>query len=227
VVKVTITNGSTSTTAIQSANINLPPQLNLVSGSGLPSDNVTTATQQVQVRGVKIQPGKTFVATFQVNTACGGTFTWPVQQAYSEDNAGGTSFGPPSSSTGLTTSLNTGCYLGFVAQPTDTEIGGKIADAGASQGGPITVGLFTSAGARMSACPVGFTSSCNAIVGETGTNNPPDGILANGADSLTQPLTGSPLIATFSHLAITGAATPEQFRLTATGDGSFAPTMNS
>src|SRR3954466_1796872 len=72
VVKVTVTNDSTSTTAIQSANINLPLQLNLVSGSGLPSANVTTSSQQVRIRGVKIQPGRTFVATFQVNTACGG-----------------------------------------------------------------------------------------------------------------------------------------------------------
>jgi hypothetical protein len=224
VVKVTITNDSTSTTAIQSANINLPPQLNLVSGSGSPSPNVTTATQQVQVRGVKIQPGKTFVATFQVNTACGGTFTWPAQEAYSDDNAGGTPFGAPGSSTGLTTTLNPGCYLAFIAQPTDTAVGQKIADKGASNGGPITVGLFKSSdNSRMTSCPTGFTSSCNVIVGKT----PTDGNLSNGVDSKTQPLSGSPLLATFSNLSISDATTPEQFRLTATGDGSFAPIVNS
>jgi hypothetical protein len=225
VVRVTVANDSASSTAIQSASINLPDQLNLVSGSGS-SANVTTGTQQVTIHGVKIQPGKSFSATFQVNTACGGDFPWPAQAAYSGDNGSGTPFGPPSSSTGLTTHLNTRCYLAFIAQPTDTELGGKIAAGGASQGGPITVGLFKD-GSRMSSCPVGFTSNCKAIVGQVGSNNPPDGTLANGSGSLTQPLTGSPLLATFSDLAITGAATPEQFRLTATGGGSFAPTVNS
>jgi len=225
VVNVTVANDSTSTTAIQSANINLPAQLNLVSGSGSPAANVTaTVSQQVQIRGVRIQPGRTFTATFRVNTACGGTtFGWPGQHAYSGDNASGTTFDPPTG-TGLMTSLNPGCYLKFIAQPTDTADGAKIADHGASNGGPITVGLFKSSdNSRMSACPTGFTGSCNAIVGRT----PADGTFANGADSLTQPLSGSPLLATFSNLSITGANTPEQFRLTATGDGSFAPTVNS
>lgn len=223
-VKVTLSNDSSSTTFIQSANINLPAQLNVVAGSGSPSANVTTSGQQVRLRGIKVQPGKTFVATFQVNTACGGTPVWPAAQAYSGDNQTGTAFTyQAASSTGVTTTINTGCYLGFVAQPTDTADAATIADAGASQGGPVTVGLFTSGGTRMSSCPVGFTGSCNAIVGDT----PADGTLANGADSLTQPLTGSPLVATFSNLSVTGATTPEQFRLTATGDGSFAPTVTS
>jgi hypothetical protein len=75
----------------------------------------------------------------------------------------------------------------------------------------------------MSSCPVGFTSACSVIIDRT----PADGTLSNGADSKTQPLSGSPLIATFSNLSINVANTPEQFRLTATGDGTFAPTVNS
>lgn len=222
-VKVTVQNDSTSTTAIQSANINLPAQLNVVQGSGLPVSNVTTSGQQVRIRGIKVQPGKTFVATFQVNTACGGQFSWPAQEASSDDNLSGQAF-TLASSTGLTTSLNTGCYLGFVGQPTDTTNGhAPISDGGASQGGPVTVGLFNTDGTRRSSCPVGFTTTCNAILDRT----PADGTLSNGAGSLTQPLSGNPLTATFSSLSITIANTPEQFRLTATGDGSFAPTVNS
>lgn len=224
-VKVTVANDSTSTTAIQSANINLPDQLNLVSGSGSPSANVTTGTQQVQIRGVKIQPGKSFVATFRVNTACGGQFGWPAPQAYSGDSESGTQFGPPSSSTGLTTRLNTGCYLAFIGQPTDTQNNvAPISDAGASQGGPVTVGLYRSSdNSRMSSCPTGFTTTCNVVIDRTPTDAP----LSNGADSKTQPLSGSPLLATFSNLSINVVNPPEQFRLTATGTGGFAPTVNS
>lgn len=225
VVNVTVANDSTSTDAIQSANINLPDQLNLVAGSGSPSANVTTGAQQVQIHGVRIQPGRSFVATFQVNTACGGQFTWPAQQAYTGDNATGTPFGAPSSSTGLTTSLNTGCYLAFIGQPTDTQNNvAPISDSGAGNGGPVTVGLYRSSdNSRMSSCPTGFTTTCNVVIDRT----PADGTLSNGVDSKTQPLSGSPLLATFSHLSINIASTPEQFRLTATGTGGFAPTVNS
>ncbi|MGN6797979.1 MAG: hypothetical protein ACTHKS_07500, partial [Gaiellaceae bacterium] len=227
-VKVTLTNTGSSSTFLQSANINLPTQLNVVQGSGSPSANVSTSNQQVQVRGIKVQAGKTFVATFQVNTACGGTFAWPAAQAWSGDNQTGNplDYQSGTTSTGVTTALNTGCYLGFVSQPTDTADGAKIADHGASQGGPVTVGLFTSGGTPMTSCPTGFTTTCNAIVGKT-PNGVNDGALANGTDSLTQPLTGNPLVATFSNLSVTGANTPEQFRLTAVGDGSFAPMVNS
>jgi hypothetical protein len=222
-VTVTLSNDRSSTTFIQSANVNLPAQLNLVAGSGSPSANVSTSGQQLRIRGIKIQPGKTFVATFRINTACGGQFAWPAGEAWSGDNQTGTVFSQSGVSTGVSTTLNTGCYLGFVDQPTDTAIGQTIGSQGASAGGPVTVGLFDSTGQRMSSCPVGFTSSCNAIVGRT----PTDGTFGNDPDSLTQPLTGTPLVASFSNLKIGITTQSEQFRLTATGDGSFAPIVNS
>lgn len=222
-VSVYVENDSTSTTAIQSANVNLPNQLRVVNGTGSPSPAVSTSGQTVQVRGVKIQPGKSFKATFNVNVACGGQFDWPTQQAASGDNLAGASFTyQPTSSTGVSTTITTACHLGFATQPTDTQIGSTIADGGASQGGPVKVGLFSGATGTtpMTSCPVGYTT-CTVTV----TQTPADGTLSNGS---SQPLVGTgERTATFSALSITGATTPEQFRLNAAADGDFAPTATS
>ena len=224
--KLSVENDGTSTTSIGSANINVPTQLLVVSGSGAPSSNVTTSGQQIRIRGVKIQPGKSFVATINVNVACGGQFSWPAQQAASGDNLAGTSFAyQPDSSTGVSTSITTACHLAFVTQPTDTTTGAKIADSGASTGGPIKVGLFngaTGTASPMTSCPVGYLT-CSVDINRV----LPDGTFTNGADALMQPLTGSPFVATFSNLSIAIANTPEQFRLTAATHDTFAPLVNS
>jgi hypothetical protein len=225
---VSVENDGTSTTAIQSANINLPSQLIGVATSGSPSDNVTVSAsnlQVVQIRGVKIQPGKSFVATFQVDVACGGQFSWDASEAASGDNLTGTPFGyqtSPSStgvSTSITTNATTGCHLGFAAQPTDTKTGSKIWDAGASQGGPIKVGLFLGTSTTpMTSCPVGY-STCGVNI------DSPAGL----SGTTTQPLSSS-LVASFPDLSLTIPAdhVADQFNLEAIGDpGPFAPPVTS
>jgi hypothetical protein len=231
-VNVSVENDSSSTSAIQSAQVTFPNQLRVVSGS--PASNVTVSGQQVVIHGIRVQPGRSFTATFQVNTACGGQFAWSSapadQKAASEDNLGGTPFNYQSgSSTGVTTSLTTtatvGCHLAFVAQPTDTKPGFTITDAGASQPGAVKVGLFVGTTTTpMTTCPVGY-ASCTVTVGQM----PVDGsTLSNSPGSLTQALVGTgERVATYSNLSITGASTPKQFRLKASADGDFAPFVTS
>jgi hypothetical protein len=230
-VKVSVENDSSSTTAIQSAQVTFPKQLRIVSAT--PAANVTVTGQQVLIHGIRVQPGRFFTATFQVNTACGGQFDWSSavadQKAASDDNLSGTPFSyQPLSSTGVTTSLTTnattGCHLGFVTQPTDTQIGSTITDAGASQPGSVKVGLFLGTTTTpMTACPVGYTT-CSVTVAQM----PGDGTLTNNPSGLSQALVGTgERVATYSNLSLTGVSTPEQFRLKASADGDFAPTVNS
>ena len=222
-VNVAVENDGSSTTALQSANINVPDQLKVVSGSGLPTDNVTVSGQQIQVRGIKVQPGKSFTASFQVDVACGGQFPWPAQQAASGDNLTGTPFDYQSgSSTGVTTSITTtatiGCHLGFVTQPTDTATESTITDVGASKGGPIKVGLFVGTSTTpMTTCPVGY-ATCSVDIDSAPV----------GVNTETQPLDSS-LVASFSDLSISipSSDVADQFNLVASGHGSFAPAVTS
>ena len=158
--------------------------------------------------------------------ACGGQFDWSgSQSAFASSDLTGTSFTYQSAaSTGVSTSITTACHLGFVGQPTDTQSGMKIADAGASQGGPVTVGLFNNANAAMTQCPVGY-ATCSVDLGET----PTDGALTNSdPGGLTQPLQRWDIRRNlYQCLDLDGSTVPEQFRLTASGNGSFAPTVNS
>jgi hypothetical protein len=225
-VSVSVENDGASTTAIQSANVVVPNQLKVVQGTGSPTDNVSTSNQTIEVRGVKVQPGKSFTATFQVDVACNGQFAWsslaPDQQAYSGDNLTGSTFTyQPGSSTGVSTSVTTsatvGCHLAFVAQPTDTQTGMTIRDGGASDGDPITVGLFLGTSSTpMSTCPLGY-STCDVDVAST-----PAGV----DGTTTQPLVGGNL-ASFGDLSITNSALATQYNLTATGNGGFASTVRS
>jgi hypothetical protein len=219
-IQLTVTNDRTSTVSLGSADVNVPPQLKVVPGSGLPASNVGTLDQTIQIRNISLNKGQSFVATFNVDVACGGTGAWTSlsQSAFNSTDGSGTSFGLlTASSTGLSSSITTACHLAFVDQPTDTASGQPIADGGASQGGPVTVGLFDNDGNAMTSCPVGY-STCSVDVDST-----PTGVTG----TTTQPLSGTGFLASFGNLSITNTALATQYNLTASGDGSFAPQVTS
>src|SRR5690242_11974133 len=71
----TITNDSTSTDNIGSANITAPAQIRPET-TGLPA-NVTVSGQVIQLRNVTIRPGRSLTFSVPVDTACSGsTLAW-------------------------------------------------------------------------------------------------------------------------------------------------------
>ena len=128
-VQLSVTNDGTSTTAIQSADIVVPPQLKVDTSTTAPqpTSNVTASGQHIRIQNVKVQAGRSFVATFKVDVACGGQFDWSgSQSAFASSDLTGTSFTYQSAaSTGVSTSITTACHLGFVGQPTDTQSGSE------------------------------------------------------------------------------------------------------
>ena len=222
-IQLSVTNDSTSTTSIGSADIVVPDQLKVVDSSAAPSKYVSTAGQHIKFQGINLPAGKSFVATFTADVACGGTFAWSTSQsAYGSSDLTAPAFSNPGyvATASATTSIVTACHLGFVNQPTDTVTTSTIRDAGASQGDPVTVGLFNEAGVRMSGCPVGYEAGCTVSVDKTGNGGTLSG-------DQTKDLLGSPLVATFDDLSIATSDLADQFNLTATGVGGFAPTASS
>lgn len=220
-VQVTLTNDNASNVSIGSATLAVPPQLKLVADSGVTSSDgtVRVSGQTIKIQNLKLNKGQSVAATFDVDVACAGTADWSSSaQAFTSSDGTGTSF-TLASSTGLSSAIKTACHLAFVNQPTDTQSGSghKIADAGASQGGPVTVGLFDENGDPLTSCPVGYESGCSVDVAST-----PAGVTG----TTTQPLAGGNL-ASFGDLSITNPALATQYNLTATGDGGFAPTVES
>src|SRR5262249_8339259 len=137
-----------------------------------------------------------------------------------QDNAAGPLVpSEPGASTGVSTTINTACHLGFSAQPTDTQSGSVIADGGASQGGPVKVGLFDEQGQAMTSCPVGY-STCSVSV-----DSSPAGVNAE-----SQSLSSNAFVAPFADLSITipGTDTADQYNLLASPtEGKFAPPVTS
>lgn len=229
-VQLSVINDSTSTASIGSARITVPDQLKVEAETAQPSKYVTTDGQDIVFKGINLPAGKSFVATFTADVACGGTFDWSTSQlAYGSSDLSGTPFETYATTATTTTTITTACHLAFVAQPTDSNNTGPIKSGGAGQGGAITVGLFDKSGAAMTACPIGYASGCSVDLGEspdqsTLTNSDPGG--------LTQPLlqdagNGNARTATFAGLSINASNLPKQFRLSAAGDGSFAPSVDS
>jgi hypothetical protein len=220
-IQLTITNDRDSTVSLGSADVAVPAQLKVIPDSGFPAANVgTSAGQTVQIRNISLNKGQSFVATFHVGTACGGTADWSVgQKAFnSTDGTGSPPFGlVPQKSTGLQSTISTECHLAFVQQPTDTTSGDTIVNRLPQDDQSVTVGLFKTNGDPLGACPVGYESGCSVDVasvagGVTGTT--------------TRPLVGGNL-ASFDDLSITNSALATQYNLIATGDGGFAPETTS
>ena len=214
-IQVTITNDRASTVSLGSANIAVPSELKVIPGSGLPASNVTASTTQtVQVRNISLNKGQSFVAKFNVGTACGGSADWTVgQQAFTATNGTGTTFGlVTGSSTGLQSTISTMCHLAFVQQPTDTTTGDTIVNRLPQDDQSVTVGLFKNNGDALGACPAGYESGCSVDVGS------PQGAVAG---TTMQPLVGGS-VASFTDLSITNSALATQYNLTASGHGGFA-----
>lgn len=229
-VQLSVVNDASSTVSIASARITVPDQLKVEQATAQPSKYVATDGQDIVFRGINLPAGKSFVATFTADVACGGQFTWSTSQlAYTSSDLSGTPFDTYASTATASTTINTACHLAFVAQPTDSNNAGPITNGGAGQGGPITVGLFDESGVAMTACPVGYASGCSVDLGES----PDEGTLTNSdPGALTRPLlqdsgNGNARTATFSGLSINTSNLPKQFKLKAAGDGSFAPSVDS
>lgn len=226
--RITITNDSTSTVNIGSANVTAPDQIRPET-TGLPA-NVTVSGQVIQLRSVSIRPGRSLAFSVPVDTACSAptsTIAWSSAADSSSGFTGTGAFAYQSAlSTGDTTELSTGCHLGFVNQPTDTQTGSAITDSGGSGGNAIQVGLFTGASGTtaMTACPYG-DGNCSVTLDRT----PADGTATNfGSKALSAD--GAALTATFTGASLSNIATanlPESFQLTATGDTNLAPTVYS
>jgi hypothetical protein len=219
-VQVTLTNDRNSNVSIGSASLAVPPQLKVVASSGTPSSNVSTSSgQTVTIHDIGLNKGQSFVATFKVDVACSGTVDWGSgAQAFNSSNGSGTSFSiVAGSSSGLSSTITTACHLAFVDEPTDTQTGQKIADAGASQGGPVTVGIFKNNGDSLGSCPVGYEAGCSVNVAS----------LPGGVTGTTTQQVGSGALASFDDLSITNSAVAAQYNLTATGVDGFAPTVES
>jgi hypothetical protein len=222
-VQVTIFNDSSSAGSIGSANINLPAQLRVDANTAAqPSKNVTATATQIQVRGVNIQPGKSFVATFAVDSACSGSGSWtPTAKSGSDFN--GTIFTASTTpSAGATSDLSLGCHLSFVTQPAATAIGSPIKSVAGSPPAapPVEIGLVddTNGGLQMTSCPAGYTgcsvtitpSSDASFEGGTWANIP----FASGGDGFVASFDGS--------LNIPLAELPKSLTLTAAGDNGLA-----
>ena len=139
----------------------------MIAGSGLPASNVGATDQTVQIRNISLNKGQSFVATFNVGTACGGSGDWTggTQKAFTSTNGTGTTFGFVSgSSTGLQSAITTECHLAFVQQPTDTKSGDTIVNRLLQLDQSVTVGLFDNSGEPLGACPVGYESGCSVDV---------------------------------------------------------------
>jgi hypothetical protein len=217
-IKLTVTNDRSSTVSLGSADVNVPPQLKVISDSASPASNVSTSDQTIKIRNISLNKGQSFVATFNVGVACAGSGDWTASQsAFNSTDGSGTSFGlVTGNSTGLSSGITTACHLAFVDQPTDTVSGQPISRAGASQGGAVTVGLFDNGGNALTSCPAGY-STCSVDIG-------PVGVVSG---TTTEPLSGADFLASFADLSITNAALATQYNLTASGDGSFAPPVTS
>jgi hypothetical protein len=230
-VQVTIINDGSSTDTIGSANVVVPSQLRIdtTAGTPAPSANVSVAGQTVQIRSVTIRPGRSFVATFFVDTACSGTgLAWSAQANTSSGFTGTETFAYQSAlSTGTSTDLATGCHLGFAAQPTDTEIGQPIKDGGGSVGGDVKVALYQGATGTtpMTTCPYG-TGNCSVTVSVA-----PTPATFGGTKTKSMQTDGGigGLAAAFGDLSITDstASLPETFGFSASGDASLAPSVSS
>ena len=218
-VQVTITNAGSSTASIGTATIDLPSGLRVDSSvvTPQPSKYVTAnATgSAIQVSGTQIQPGKSLLITFAIDTGCDGSnLAW---SATAVPFSGSGSFSSQSAlSVGENSDLNgVGCHLRFVTQPADTQVGATITDKGASTGGAIKVELDqgASSSAAMTTCPFG-AGNCKIKVNDDPTNVGLFTAESNAVDSST-------FIASFSDLKISNVPavdTPATFTLTATGD---------
>ena len=222
-VQVTIFNDSSSAGSIGSANINLPAQLRVDANTAAqPSKNVTATATQIQVRGVNIQPGKSFVATFAVDSACSGSGSWAPTAKSGSDFSGTIFSASTTPSAGATSDLSLGCHLSFVTQPAATAIGSPIkSEAGSPPAAPpVEIGLVddTNGGLRMTSCPAGYTgcsvtitpSSDASFEGGTWANIP----FASGSDGFVASFDGS--------LNIPLAELPKSLTLTAAGDNGLA-----
>jgi hypothetical protein len=223
-VKVTVKNDAGSNLSIGSANVNVPPQLKVVGGSATPTSNVQAVGQTLRFRNLNLNKGQSFVATLQVDVACGGPggngdWSSQTQQAYtSSDGNTGTSFSYLNgSSAGVPSTISAACHLGFVHQPTDTTSGDTIVNRLPNEDPAITVGLFDNGGTAMTSCPVGY-DTCSVDV---------DSLPGGVTGTTTEQLTGTGLVASFGDLSITNPALATQYNLTAVGDGSFAPQVTS
>jgi len=230
-VQLTLTNDAASTDTIQSANVTVPAQLRVDTSAGAPTPGTVTASgQTIQIRGVSVRPGRTFVATFFVDTACSGTgLAWSAQPKASGDWTGSNTFGLVSgASTGTTTDLSVGCHLGFATQPNDTQVGMPILDGGGSQGNDIKVALYSGASGTtpMTTCPFG-TGNCSVTVGVAPTPTTFGGTKTKTMQ--TDASVGNALVAAFDDLTITDSTVnlPEAFTLSASGDASLAPSVPS
>ncbi|HWJ31923.1 MAG TPA: hypothetical protein VNR59_06245, partial [Gaiellaceae bacterium] len=78
-VQLSVINDPSSTAQLTSATINVPPQLRVVPNTAGPTKYVSANGQSISFTGLNLPGGKSFTATFQVNTACGGTADWSTQ----------------------------------------------------------------------------------------------------------------------------------------------------
>lgn len=219
-VRVTIFNDSTSLGSIGAANIDLPQQLRIDTGAGAvaPSRNVSAnGTSQIQVRGVNIQPGRSFALTFYADSSCSGTGDW-TPAATSGTDFSGTTF-TPGTSTGTPTTLTVGCHLGFASQPTATESGSPITDQAASTGNPVKIGLFDNSNNTMASCPTGY-AGCSVTVAQS------PAIGTQGGTWSTIALTTG--VASFNgSLSVANTLLPASVQLVATGDSGLATSTTS
>jgi hypothetical protein len=228
-VQLSVINDKSSTVQITAATITVPPQLRVIAGTAAPTKYVSSSGQVISFTGLNLPGGKSFTATFEVNAACGGTADWNMQPQ-SASGSGNTFEYRDVPSQGVPSSITTACHLGFVHQPTDTQttvdpqatdpgLIHDIRDGGASNGNPVTIGIFNESGEQIG-CPTGW-DSCSVTVGKAQTAGTLSG-------TLTQQLSGSPLEAAFDDLTISiGDDLADQFNLTATAVDAFAPTATS
>lgn len=211
---LTISNAPTSPSTLGSMNFDAPSGVTMTSATSpaSPAGDVTlipnggvNGTGELQIRNLNLAAGSNATVAFNVSAPCaGGPFTWPTPATKQSNDFNGTGndFNAPTSFAGKTSVLGgVGCYLGFVTQPADTQVGHTITDAIASSGGAIKVGLFNGDGNPMTTCPVA-AASCKVTV----STNP---TAAGFTGTTSQPLladTNGNLVASFGDLAIGGIA---------------------
>lgn len=229
---ITITNSPTSTQTLGSVNLDGPVDASgnpllpyvgtprYVSGTG---GFGTNTAAELQLRNLNLAAGSSVAVAFQVTTPCtGSNLAWTIAAKQSNNFSGtGNDFQQPAAITSGIASP--GCYLGFVNQPADTQVGQTITDQVGSSGAPIEVGLFGSDGKPMQTCPVAATS-CTATI----TDVPQSSTAGSFSGTTTQPLSpdsSGNLVASFGDLSIGGIATtslPAQFTLHASSSFTAA-----
>jgi len=205
--------------SLGSANITAPPGFTVTGAS--PGNIATVAGNVVQLRNLGIPPGQSVAVTIQATAPCtAGTELWQSQAKQSNDFNGppGNAFVIDSTNTNLTTTVDGGCQLNFVTQPTDAVVKSTISTSpfNTPPGGPVQVEVLDGNGVRVTSSTVAITLAIGAD-----SPNPAPGALLSGATSVTQnAVTG---VASFSTLSVNLHG---DYDLSATSPGITSATSN-